>query len=269
MPAAAVRKAYVPITAGEIHYRHVPGSGTPIVFLHRTPAPSSSFEPLMDGLAGLAPLFALDTPGFGGSFDPIGMPSVADYARWIGAVLDGLRIERCHLFGQHTGALIATELAATEPRRVVSLMLNGIPFLDAAEREKFVALLQEPKPLDADGAVLLDTWRRLMPLFPEFDAGLVSVELMNALRAQEGRHQAFAALCAYDYPGRFKEVRCAVLAMCPVDDIFARQFDRVFTARPDAIRIDLGAAGVASPERQASDIARAVQSFLAALSHAE
>jgi pimeloyl-ACP methyl ester carboxylesterase len=269
MSQSPVRKAYVTTSAGDIHYRHVPGKGTPIVFFHRTPAPSSSFVPLMAALEGGAPLYAFDTPGFGNSFDPAGMPSIADYASWMRDALDALDLGRSHLFGQHTGALIATELAVLDPARTATLTLNGIPYLTEEEREKFVAILQKPKPLDSDGEVLMDTWKRLLPLFPEFDAELARTELVNALRAQGGRHQAFAALCAYDFPARFERIECPVLAMCPSDDIFAAQFDRVFTARPDAVRVDLGRAGVTSPETQSSEIAAALRVFLVELPQAE
>ncbi len=67
-----INKAYVDISAGQIHYRVVTGSGIPLLFLHRTPASSATFEQMMIGMAGDRPIYALDTPGFGGSFDPAG-----------------------------------------------------------------------------------------------------------------------------------------------------------------------------------------------------
>ena len=61
-----IKKAYVDIAAGQIHYRHVPGNGIPLIFLHRTPASSVTFEQMMINMMGDRPIYALDTPGFGG-----------------------------------------------------------------------------------------------------------------------------------------------------------------------------------------------------------
>ena len=255
-------KDYVTLADGQMHFRHVEGDGVPIVFLHRTPKPSHSFVPLMRALSGIAPLYAFDTPGFGASFDPPGLPSIADYAGWIGEALDRLSLAEAHLFGHHTGVLIASEFARTDPARVQSLMLNGIPFLNADERAAFRARLQRPSLPDPDGAALMDTWQRMLPLFPDFDAQLVQDEFRFALRAMDGRHQAFAALCDFDLPAAFSGVTCPVLAMTAEDDIFMPQFDRVRAARPDAVTHVFGRAGVASPELQTAEIAAAIEEFL-------
>lgn len=60
-------------------------------------------------------LVAIDTPGFGGSFDPEDWPSLGDYADQIIASVDALEIEAFHIFGHHTGASLAIEIAALLP----------------------------------------------------------------------------------------------------------------------------------------------------------
>ena len=67
-----IRKAYVETPDGQIHYRVKEGSGTPIVCFHQTASSSAMFERFMAAYPGPEPVYALDTPGFGGSFDPKG-----------------------------------------------------------------------------------------------------------------------------------------------------------------------------------------------------
>ena len=80
-----IRKDYADTPAGQIHYRHVPGTRTgagagtaersPLVFLHRTPASSAAFEPMMTAMAGDRPLYAFDTPRFRRVLRPARLPA--------------------------------------------------------------------------------------------------------------------------------------------------------------------------------------------------
>lgn len=46
-----IKKAYADIAAGQMHFRYVPGDGTPLVFYHRSPANSVCFEPMMAAMS--------------------------------------------------------------------------------------------------------------------------------------------------------------------------------------------------------------------------
>jgi pimeloyl-ACP methyl ester carboxylesterase len=80
MAVAVIRKAYADTPAGQMHYRFVPGPGTPLVMYHRAPASSVSFVRMMELMAGGRALYAFDLPGFGNSFAPPGSPTAVDYA---------------------------------------------------------------------------------------------------------------------------------------------------------------------------------------------
>ena len=190
----AIKKAYIDIADGQIHYRCVAGDGVALIFLHRTPASSATFEQMMISMAGDRPMYALDTPGFGGSFDPPGWPSVTDYRNWLIEAIDGLNIEAFHLFGHHTGTHLATEIAASLTDRTRSLMLNGVAYLTANEREQFRGMVADAVLPDADGRYLSETWQVIRGLFAEFDPELVHREFVGAMRAMQGRDQAFAAI---------------------------------------------------------------------------
>ena len=93
-----IKKAYANTSAGQCHYRFTEGDTLPVVLLHQTPSSSLMFEALMNALSGMN-MYAIDTPGFGQSFDPIGTPNIEDYSGWILEVIDFLNLDKFHLFG--------------------------------------------------------------------------------------------------------------------------------------------------------------------------
>jgi pimeloyl-ACP methyl ester carboxylesterase len=215
----------------------------------------------MTALQGFRPLYALDTPGFGASFDPPGEPAIADYSDWLAASLDQLGVDRCHIYGHHTGTHIAAEFAASRPARVASLMLNGAAFYTATERQKRRETLRKLRTPDRDGEYLVQTWKLLVSLFPEFDPVLVNRELAGALRARPGRDQAFSAIWDQDFPATLARTSCPVIAMSASNDVFIDLLERIPAALPHIEAKVLAPAGVATPELDTDNCARLIREF--------
>lgn len=265
-----IRKAYVDTRGGQLHFRYVRLVGRseiePLVLLHRTPTCSVSYEPLMRELGDWRHLYALDTPGFGASFDPPGTPSLDDYVDWFAEAIDALAIECFHLYGHHTGMHFALALALRWPERVRSLALNGVLCLDAAERAAFAQRLARRVQPDASGGYLTELWQRMKPYFPQFDAELLNVEMIGALRSLRGRDQAFAAIFSQDVPAGLAALRCPLLALSASDDPLRPLLDRVRQHQPAARVEELGAAGVAGPELDAARLAATLREFVTSVS---
>ncbi len=265
-----IRKAYVDTSGGQLHFRYVRVAGRaelePLILLHRTPTGSVSFEPLMRELDDWRHLYALDTPGFGGSFDPPGMPTLAQYLDWFAEAIDALAIDGFHLFGHHTGMHFALALALRWPERVRSVALGGVLCLDAGEREAFferLGVAPEPK---ADGTHLGELWRRMQPYLPQADAAELNKEMIGALRAGRARDLVFAAISAQDVPADLAALRCPLLAFSASDDPLRPLLDRVPAFQP-AARIEvLATGGVAGPEREAARLAAVLRDFVNSLS---
>ena len=264
----AIKKAYVDVGAGQVHYRHVPGDGIPLIFLHRTPAGSVTFEQMMISMMGDRPIYALDTPGFGGSFDPVGWPSVTDYRDWLIEAIDSLNIDDFHVFGHHTGTHLATEIAALLTDRSRSLMLNGVAYLTPEEREQFREMVADAVAPDPDGRYLGETWRVIRGLFAEFDPELVHREFASAMRSIHGRDQAFAAIWEQNYPAVMAKVMCPMFVMSAEDDFFVSYMERVKANHPETRVAVLGPAKVASPELGTDESVKVVREFMAAVESA-
>jgi pimeloyl-ACP methyl ester carboxylesterase len=93
------------------------GSGSPLVLLHGIGHRWQAWEPVLDQLAQVHDVIAIDLPGFGKSPLPAaGAPAtmdalVAEVARWL---IDDLGVERPHVAGNSLGGAIALELAKAD-----------------------------------------------------------------------------------------------------------------------------------------------------------
>jgi pimeloyl-ACP methyl ester carboxylesterase len=77
-------------------------------------------------------LLLVDLPGHGKSTHLPGPYGLVEYARSVAEAIDEAGIDSAHLWGTHTGAAVGLLLAAEDPRRFRSLVLEGavLPGLD-------------------------------------------------------------------------------------------------------------------------------------------
>ena len=90
----------------------------------------------MRALASETRLIALDTPAFGGSVGFDAPPTVELWSEALSDALAALGIRACNLFGHHTGASIAAQIAVDRPGLVRALALSGPPYLIPEERTR-------------------------------------------------------------------------------------------------------------------------------------
>lgn len=161
MPAT-VSRHFVAVDGRQVHYRRA-GSGPVVAMRHESPRSSLSLVPLVRALAPRFTVIAIDTPGYGLSEPlPQAEPGIADYAAGFAATLDALGVERCAVYGLHTGACIALELAAAHPGRVTGLVLDGLPLFTPDELADLIAnYTPEFAPrIDAGHLAGVWSWRR-------------------------------------------------------------------------------------------------------------
>lgn len=257
-----IRKAYVDVGNNQIHYLYSKGQGMPLLLFHRTPASSVIYKRMMKRMLGSRPIYALDTPGFGESFNPEGMPNIKDYRDWFCEAIDNLGITSFHIYAHHTGTHIATEIAVHWKNRVQSLMLNGVAYLTEKERLEFGKQILSAARPDEDGKYLMETWNIIKSLFPSFDRDLVHLEFIGALRAVDGRDQAFRAIWEQEFTKVLRQVECPLFAMSASNDFFAGKLDRIKEDFPSARIALLGNAIVASPELDTNNTVKLLNEFM-------
>lgn len=259
-----ILKGYANIAAGQIHYRRLHGPGAPVVCLHQTASSSAMWIKVMERLAGRRCFIAIDTPGFGGSFDPPQRPpSMRIYAEWIREALDALGVGQFHLLGHHTGACIAVELAAHHAERVLSVAMIGPVPLTQAERDEFRKHYSTPFSPTADGSHLRTTWDYLAGLGADRDLALHHRELLDTVRAYVGRYMAYSNVWDQDWTALFRRITCPLQILCATDDVLYPYFERAREMRPDAAAIVLQGANF-EPDLDPDGVAAAYDGFLAA-----
>lgn len=120
--------------SGGVKIRYVTeGEGEAVVLIHGWMSDVTMWGPKLSPLPGFK-LIALDVRGHGKSDKPhdpakYGAEMAADVVR----LMDHLNINRAHLVGYSMGAFIAGKVAATQPKRVLSLVYGGQAPLLAGE----------------------------------------------------------------------------------------------------------------------------------------
>ncbi len=94
-----------------------------MVLLHALGESAFDWRWVLPALASTNRVYAPDLPGFGHSGKPSADYSPAFFARFVGAYLDALGVERAALVGNSIGGLAALRLALSEPERVSALGL--------------------------------------------------------------------------------------------------------------------------------------------------
>jgi haloalkane dehalogenase len=225
---ATITRGYANTPIGQVHYRSAGErrpDAPPLVLLHQTPSSSVMFERLMAELAGEVFMIAPDTPGFGGTLAPEAVPagasgqrvSVPFYAEVMLAALHALSIDRCALFGHHSGASIAVAIADARPEVVTRIALSGPPLLTRAELEATIPKVS-PSRLEPDGAHLLEVWRRIRAKANDAPIELCHREAVQNLHAGLRYGEAYEAVFAYPLEPALRRLRGPTLVMVGPDD---------------------------------------------------
>ena len=225
--AGMVRRRYLDLPWGQLHYRTVDapggevGEGAPLLLLlHQTPLDSSHYERLLPLLAGFSRPVAIDSPGYGLSdrpplLDGGGEWGVGDYGRLVWEIVEALGAGRIYLFGRATGSVLAVEAAAQRPERVRALVLHGLPVYDDATKERRLADREfgGPLPPAAAGAHLERLWTRVLGQYPYLTPEEVEWHVERYLQAGPDFALGYRAIWRYDLRAGAARLRAPVLLL--------------------------------------------------------
>jgi pimeloyl-ACP methyl ester carboxylesterase len=212
-------RRFVETAAGTLHCA-IAGTGRPVLLLHQTPRSWDEYRNVLPLLGREVQAIAVDTIGFGDSCKPpLGHDSIEHWAAVSVGLLDALGIERFAVVGHHTGAVVATEIAAGFPHRVDAAVLSASALVDAAFRARHA----KPSKVDnvqreADGSHLTELWRIRQPWYPQGDIDLLERFVVDAIKAGPRAAEGHAVVARYVMETRLPLIRCPVLVMAPTAD---------------------------------------------------
>lgn len=262
MPVPSIRKGYAPVPAGQIHYRVLDAAaGPPLVLLHQTASSGAMFERLMTLLSGDFPTLALDTPGFGAS-DPLPLPcTVADLAEALYAALVALGVAECYLFGHHTGAALAVQIASDHPGFVRKLALSGPPLLSPPQVTALLTSLP-PFVIAEDGSHLIATWQRIRRRDPDLPLAVVQRELLLTQAAGDAAAAAYHAVFAQPLAEQLAALRIPVLVLAGAHDSLRAGLEPAHALLRQGAMLVIPDAGPYLCDRQPEAVAEAFRRFL-------
>ena len=170
--APRVLRRHIKVGPRRVHYLRG-GSGLPVVLVHSSPASVRILLPEIHYLSRRFTCFAFDTPGFGLSDAlPLAKMVVADLADALADNMRAVGLPPCPVYGSHTGAAIALELAARHPERVTGVVLDGLPVFTNEECASLLKGYFQTIGIDELGGHFSRVWTRFRDQsiwFPWFD----------------------------------------------------------------------------------------------------
>lgn len=218
--ATGEKRGYVETPDGLIHYREL-GSGPVLLLLHQTPSNSEQYSASLPLFAARGfRVVAMDTPGFGMSDRPDDKPP---HMKWFASrviqLLDGLGIDKAHIFGHHTGCTIALETAATYPDRVGKLAFFGFLALRDDERDYWIDNFMprwEPDP----EFTFIETWiiPKCQSFLPDADGPQTLREVAATCQAGPEYWWTYWNVFTHDSYRAIAEVTAPTLLFAALDD---------------------------------------------------
>ena len=156
-------------------------------------------------------------------------PLANDYARIIVAFMDAVGVAKASVVGHHTGASIATELAAAFPERVDKLALNGIPVYHEDGVTQDDVLKQLPRlrrwfselRLQEDGSHLVEAWATIADMatagqafdrpYDDRAKELIHHEVLSKLMSGDSGKDAYHMVFTLDILKRLEDVQAPTL----------------------------------------------------------
>jgi pimeloyl-ACP methyl ester carboxylesterase len=130
--------------------------GRKILFVHGAGSNGHTWHRQIEAFGGMHSPIALDLPGHGRSAGVEGLRTVHDYADFVGAFLDALKIKSAVILGHSMGGAIAMDLGLRHAARVEALILsctapkfNLTP--DRIEALRAITMGRAPQAFNTDG----------------------------------------------------------------------------------------------------------------------
>lgn len=249
---------------GQVHYVSA-GSGAPVLLLHQTPRSWDEYRDVIPLLAAAGRrAIAMDTLGFGASARPREPWSIELFADGVVDVIEALGLDGVVVVGHHTGAVVTVEVAARRHPNVAAIVLSGMPYVDAARRER---VARRP-PVDlvtpaADGSHLLALWNNRAGYYPPDRPDLLDRLVRDCLGVLDRVEEGHVAVNSYRMEERIGEVVAPSLVVCgELDDPSMPDQPQVISALGTEHSATLSGTGVAAVDHAPEQFAAAVVDFL-------
>jgi pimeloyl-ACP methyl ester carboxylesterase len=280
--------SYVQTPRGALHYAEA-GEGPPLLLLHATPRSHRAFRHMLPLLAPHFRAIAIDAPGYGASYRLPGSVDMAWFGESLAQILDGLGLERAHLFALHTGNKIAAAFARDFPDRIDRFVFAGQThsiIIEGPDREREIRLWCDrffPQyQASPDGAHHLRDWVATHAVIEghwwpqklltgaevtEEDIAAAEIRVIDHMQGWRSIVPTYEAILSFDLPTALRAVQAPTLVLellAANEAHLPRQAERICAIMPRAIPGHVLDADGLTPERRPAAIVEAFLPFLLA-----
>lgn len=274
---AIVRRGFVDFPDGQVHYRQSgEGGPAPLVMLHASPGSSKMIEKVIAAMGDSRWVIAPDTLGNGDSMPPEGdTPEIADYAAAVIGTMDRLDLQAVDLYGTHTGARMATEIALAYPGRVRKVILDGFGLYTPDDLDEILKIYAPEVVPDQIGGHVMWAWHFIRDqyiYFPWFkkqkenrvpidlpSADFLQIKFVEVLKGLTTYHKSYRAAFRYSMADQVPKITQPTMITFGETDLVYPVFEAASKLLPGADCRSLP--GVTTPENLA-ETASAFAAFL-------
>lgn len=253
-----IQRGFADIGALQVHYRQIGAvDAAPLVMIHPSPGSSKQLSGLMAALAALGhKVVAPDTAGNGDSAAlDMAQPEIGDLAAHALAAVDTLGLGQFDLYGSHTGASIAMEIAIAHPERVRRLVIDGMGLYPGEMQAEVLAQYAREITPDTEATHLMKVWhfcRDQYLFWPYYNRtvdgrlpnGLPSAQelhefVVEVLKAMSTYHRSYRAAFRHPKRDRLPLIKVPTLVCASSSDMLRGYFEAVAALVPNAQTAEL------------------------------
>jgi pimeloyl-ACP methyl ester carboxylesterase len=265
---------YADIADGRVHLRRAGREGRPLLVFQSAPGSSAPLCGLIESLAADREVIAPDYLGNGDSAKPRRKVDIALLARDALQLADRLGLQSFDLWGTHTGALVALEVALSAPDRVGRLILEAPPLLPPDFSQDILANYLPQLVPDKWGLHVQQAWnmRRDMFLFwPWYrqqrdavrplglpDDATLHDWTVGLLKSGRTYDLSYRAAFEYDTAARLPLLTRPALICAGPADMLADGLDRAAKIAPRQVSVESTPATVWYPNQTPAGIAATI-----------
>lgn len=138
---------YVSRKDGKVYYDKR-GEGEPLIFMHAVGMSGWSWRNVINKFAEDFTCYNIDLPGYDHSDVPPRQYTIEDFTDAIIDIMANAEINEASIIGDHSGAMIAVDLAGKYPQKVKRMVLDGMPYWDKKEGIEFFEKNFKPQHTD-------------------------------------------------------------------------------------------------------------------------
>lgn len=175
--------------------------------------------------------------------------------------LAALGVTQCDIFGHHTGASVAVQLASDQPALARRIALSG-PTLLSDELKALLPTKSYAFEETPEGDHFMQMWQRVRAKDPDAPLWLSQREALTGISLGDTYPLAYQAVIEQDFASQIASLACPILIFAGTEDPLYNQLDACLALLQDGCKKEIPGGRTYVCERNAELIAGWLKEFM-------